>query len=231
MKLITGIFILLTVAFFISCKDEEGEILTPIDYNYFPIEYGNWIVYDVDSTVHLTIDDLTNQPDTSIAYYHYQIRETIDSSFIDGEGDVAFRIRRESRMNDTLPWEFLNIWTCKRNYNSAQKVEDNIRFVKLSFPVSTRSLWNGNAYNNYPSENYSFDQIHQRLTIGSFSFDSTVTVNQFERISLIDRIIRKEKYAFTVGLVSKQRDSLNINILGQITNGVEFFQSINSYGK
>src|SRR5688572_25463462 len=105
------LFFLAASACFISCKDEDPLVIVPEDFNYFPIEYGQWIVYDVDSTVHLDIDDQTNQPDTSIAYYRYQVRETIDSSFIDGEGDVAHRVRRETRMNDTLPWSFLNIWT------------------------------------------------------------------------------------------------------------------------
>ena len=224
------LFVSMTICF-LSCKDEEAVLLTPDDYNYFPVEYGSWIVYDVDSIVHLDIDDQTNQPDTSVASYHYQVKETIDSSFLDGEGETAFRIIRETRMSDTLPWDFQSVWTCKRNANSAQKVEDNVRFVKLSFPVNTHSTWNGNAFNNLPGEEYSFEQVHQPLAVGPYFFDSTLTVNQLEFISLINRIIRKETYARKVGMVSKQRDSLNINGLGEVINGIEYTQTINNYGR
>jgi len=225
------LFFLAASACFISCQDEDPLVIIPEDYNYFPLEFGQWIVYDIDSTVHLDIDDQTNQPDTSIAYYSYQVRETIDSSFIDGEGDVAFRVLREMRMNDTLPWSFLNIWTCKRNSHSAQRIEDNIRFVKLSFPIRSGLSWNGNAFNNLPGEDYTFDAIHQPFSAGTLEFDSTVTVIQEEFISLINRIIRKEKYATQVGLVSRQRDSLNINGLGETINGIELLQTVNSYGR
>jgi hypothetical protein len=225
------LFLFIVTICFVACKDEEAIRLVPDDYHYFPLEIGSWIVYDVDSTVHLDIDDQTNQPDTSIAYYHYQLKETIDSSFIDGQGDTASRILREIRMSDTLPWNFLNIWTCKRNANSAQRIEDNIRFVKLSFPISSGVSWNGNAFNTLPGEEYMFEEVHQRLAVGPYVFDSTVTVNQEEFISLINRIVRKEKYARMVGMVSRQRDSLNINGLGETINGVEFRQTVNSYGR
>ena len=224
------IFFLLAAFTLASCKDEDALLMTPVDYAYFPLEEGSWIVYDVDSVVHLDIDDQTNQPDTSIVTYRYQVKETIDSSFVDGEGETAFRIRREWRDHDTLPWDFQSIWTGKRNANSAQKVEDNIRFVKLSFPVTSHQTWNGNALNALPAEDYSFSNVHAPLSAGPFVFDSTVTVTQYELISLINRIVRKEQYALHVGLVWRQRDSLNVNSLGETVNGLELLQVINSYG-
>jgi hypothetical protein len=231
MKACAGIFLFLSFAFFYSCKDDEAVVITPTDYNYFPVTTGHWIVYDVDSTVHLDIDDNTNQTDTSIVYYSYQIKETIDSSFIDGEGDRAYRILREKRMNDTLPWAFLNYWTCKRNYNSAQKVEDNVRYVKLSFPVQSGNSWNGNAFNTIIGDDFRYEDVNVPMTVGTNHFDSTATVSQVEFISLINRIISKEVYAFSVGMVSKQKDSININGLGQVLNGIEFQQTVNSYGE
>jgi len=223
----------LAAAFFAlaSCKDEDALVVIPRDYNYFPLEYGSWIVYDIDSTVHLDIDDGTNQQDTSIVYYHYQVKETIDSSFTDGEGEISYRILRETRQNDTLSWDFLNIWSCKRTSTSAQRTEDNIRFVKLSFPISSGDSWNGNAYNNLLEDDYTFSAIHEPAVIGGYSFDSTVTVIQEEFISLINRSIRNEKYANGVGLVAIRRDSLNVNAFGGILNGVEFLQTVNSYGR
>ncbi|MCX6291883.1 MAG: hypothetical protein NT126_08975 [Bacteroidetes bacterium] len=221
---------ILTLLFF-SCKKDHVE--SPVAsgyYGYFPLEQDSWVVYDVDSVVHLTDDDLTNRPDTSIAVYHFQIKEIIDSGFMDGEGNQAFRISRYKRMNDTLPWDFQVEWTAKLTATSAQRVEDNIRYVKLSFPMNKKTSWNGNAYNNYVREDYSYDDIHVPSTINTLYFDSTVTVLQLLDDNLIHRIYKAEKYANHVGLVYKQKDSLNINSIGQVTNGVEFKESILSFG-
>jgi hypothetical protein len=216
---------------FAGCKD-ESRVPEPLeDYQYFPLQPGDWIAYDVDSVVHYPDDDSTPLPDTSIAGYHYQVKEIIDSAFVDGEGDIAYKIVRQVRATDTLPWSFESIWSCKRTFNSAQRVEDNIRYVKLAFPVTTQRTWNGNAYNELPGEDYFFEEIHQAQSVGSLFFDSTVTVNQYEFLSAINRIIKKEKYARGVGLVYRQRDSLNINGLGQVINGIEFTQTVTSYGR
>jgi hypothetical protein len=43
-------------------------------------------------------------------------------------------------------------------------------------------------------------------------------------------ILKEEKYASHVGMVYQQKDSLNINGLGQVTNGYEFKETVSSYG-
>jgi hypothetical protein len=108
-------------------------------------------------------------------------------------------------------------------------VEDNIRFIRLAFPVSYSKTWNGNAYNTLPYEEYYYSEISEPTTLGAFSFDSTLLVTQTEFISLINRIIKKERYAFEVGLIFKQNDSLNVNPLGQVLNGIEFRQTLYDY--
>lgn len=228
---ITGYIFLVFVGILLlsRCKDEPGEYILLTDYNYFPIDTGNWIIYDVDSVVHLDIDDNTNQTDTSILVFHYQVKETIDSGFTDGEGEEAFRIVREKRDSINAPWSFINLWTCKRTYNSAQRVEDNLRYVKLAFPIGANKTWNGNAYNNRDAEEYYYEDIHQPVTYGTLTFDSSVVVVQEEFISLINRLIKKECYAYDVGLVFKQIDSLNVNGLGQVLNGIEFKQTVFDY--
>lgn len=221
---------LLIILFATGCTKDESSNASLNDYNYFPLEQGSWIVYDVDSIVHLEDDDNTNQTDTSLRFYRYQVKETMDSTFTDGEGDITFRIRREIRDTVSSDWSFMNVWTCKRIYNSAQRVEDNLRFVKLAFPVDDRRPWNGNAYNILPVEEYMYSDIHAPLSAGGFTFDSSVTVIQTEFISQINRIIKKEKYSMHIGMVMKQRDSLNVDgLIGQVLNGIEYRMTVNDY--
>ena len=66
------------------------------------------------------------------------------------------------------------------------------------------------------------------INIGGFSFDSAVTVLEYSDFNLIHHIFKEAKYAYGLGLVYRERDSLNIEN-GLVTNGVEFRQTIIDY--
>jgi hypothetical protein len=217
---------------FCSCKKERIEDTSSLMYyTYFPLAIGSWTIYDVDSIAHLEDDDATNQPDTSIATYHFKIKEVIDSTFIDGTGNESFRVARYRQGNDTLPFVFQSEWVATRTFNSAQRVEDNIRFVKLAFPINSNTQsWNGNAYNNFLEEDYSYTDIHVPATINGLSYDSTVTVLQLDENNVLHKIFKQEKYANRVGMIYKQKDSLNLNGILQVINGYEYKEILQSYG-
>ncbi len=217
----------------LSCKDDEvlpgkGDLYS----SYFPLQQGFWIEYDADSTVHLETDDIFYL-DTAIVNYSFQIREEIDSSFIDAEGQKAWRISRYRRENSGQAWTFMNLWTARLNNFSAQRVEDNIRFIRLSFPIENRTRWNGNAYNNFVPEEYSYENIHAPYLLNGLSFDSSVKVSQNEFVSNINRISKYEVYAKNVGMVHKVLDSLmTVNMPGGVVltlNGFEYRLRARSY--
>jgi len=233
----TFVVLLSGVVFFLinSCSDDTVLPSKAALYaGFYPLQQGSWIAYDVDSIVHLDNDDYYDL-DTSIESYHFQVKEQIDSSFIDGVGELTYRISRYRRLNDTLPWSFMNLWTAKRTLSSVQRVEDNIRYVKMAFPIDKRKTWNGNAYNMFEEEDYSYADIYSSLSMGGFTFDSTVTVVQNDFVSNINRILKKEIYANHIGMIYKQRDSLNTLNLPSgsvlILNGFEYKLTVNSYLK
>ena len=219
---------------FASCEDKVGNDPNEAEanslYRYFPLEAGSFIVYSVDSIIHRYEDDLTDNPDSMIDTFQYQVKEVVDSDFIDGEGDVAWRISRYYRTNDTSEWSFTTLWTAKVTSQSAQRVEENVRFVKLSFPIVLNKTWNGNYYNFFPPEDYSIEEANVPLTIGNFDFDSSLSVLEADDLNLIHRIYKESKYAYGVGLISRERDSVNLTQLeGKITSGIEFQQTIIDY--
>jgi hypothetical protein len=115
---------------------------------------------------------------------------------------------------------------------SAQKVEDNIRFIKMKFPISPSSAWNGNAYNFFPKEEYSYDHLFQSYQVNALDFDSTVTVVQNDFVSNVNRITKMEVFGSNIGLLDKQLDSVRTKntINGTIIlNGLEYRQSITNY--
>ncbi len=225
---------LFSVVVFSSCKDkiesEPSGAEIEKSYRYFPLAAGNWMMYDVDSIIHEYADDHTNQPDSLISSYHFQVLEVADSSFIDGEGQIAWRISRYRRDADTMAWNFINVWTAKRTNASAQRVEDNVRYVKLSFPVESNASWNGNAFNSMYEEEYNYSEVNVPLSLGGLNFDSSLTVIQKEDFNLIHQILKKEQYVSGVGMAFKEMDSLNLNGLQQVTNGYEFRETLIGYG-
>src|SRR5256885_175381 len=87
------IIFVMTVVFFTGCKKDKPATDDP-GYSYFPDDIGHYCIYQVDSTVY---DDFHN--DTF--YYSYQIKEVIESYFIDNQNRNAMRVERYKRANDT----------------------------------------------------------------------------------------------------------------------------------
>jgi hypothetical protein len=227
-----AVLIFLSIAFFYSCKKEGSVINTlPVDQAYFPLQSGYWIEYEADSVIHLDSDD-RYLVDTSIVSYHFFIREQTDSSYTDAMGETAWVISRYRRSADSLPWSFMSLWTAKIRLSSAERVEENQRYVKLSFPFNSRAEWNGNAYNNYPEELYSYDDLFEPVSYDGLGFDSSVTVIQNDFISSINRIYKIEKYAPRVGMIYKQTDSLrtaNTPSGTIILNGFQYSLTVKDY--
>lgn len=223
----------LLILSFASCKEDTLEPSIEGSYlGYFPLNTGFWLEYKADSIVHLDSDDIFNI-DTAIQVFTFEIREEIDDGYYDAEGEWAHRITRYKRTADSLPWTFLNVWTAKINSRSAQRVEENVRFVKLGFPIERRKTWDGNAYNFFPEELYFYKDIHANSVYGGMVFDSSVTVIQNDFVSNINRIDKKEVYANQVGLIYKQQDSVGIVNLPNgstvILSGVEYRLEIINY--
>lgn len=215
-----------------ACKDDTSITPEPSDgLTYFPLTKGFWIEYVADSIYHRNDDD-ANLTDTSKDIFHFYIREEIDSSFMDSENQLAYKVMRYKRSSDLLPWDLINVWTAKVDQHSAQRVEDNIRFIKLKFPVSATTVWQGNAYNFFQPEEYSYDNLYQPGIYNSLSFDSTVTVIQNDFISAVNRITKTEIYGAHVGLLFKQLDSVRTANTSQgtiILNGLQYSQKITDY--
>jgi hypothetical protein len=210
--------------FFGACSNEEG---APADmfYEYFPDTPGHFVVYNVDSVVY---DDFTGQTLT----YNYQVKELIESRFLDGEGKESIRLERFIRQNPQEPWEIKNIWQARVLAGRAEKTEENITYIKMVFPPRLGQNWDGNAYNTMPSQTYRITEAHKPYLITpTLSFDSTVTVLQNDFFTLISEDLQEEKYARHIGLVFKRYRKVNKQVDGTITSGVDYSYRIVEFGE
>ena len=208
MKCIVVLFSMVVVMLY-SCKKDGPTDNPQIDfgYNYFPTDTGRYVIYEVDS---IAYDDKSHPADTT----RYQLKEKIDSIFLDISKRPTMRISRYYKMyNDSvpyssLPWNGPRIWYANRTASTAERVEENTRYIRLVFPSSKGKKWDGNTYNTLGKKTYEIISMDVPETINNIYFDSVLTVKQFEQINFIEYMYETEKYARNVGLVYKQRDSI-----------------------
>lgn len=203
---------------FFSCKKEQKINDLEYNYQYFPLIEGNFVTYNVDS---VTYNDFSTP--VTITRNNYQIKEVVADEFIDLEGRVSHRIERYYRKNGNEEWNILNVYYATIDDRTAEKVEENLRFVKLVFPVAEGKKWMGNKFIDPSNElvflkdwQYEMKNINEPLSIGGLSFDSTLIVQQEYDSSAINITASIEKYAKNVGLIYKElrylKSQNNINL-------------------
>ena len=224
MKKINILFLLFTFPFILfSCKKDTVENPVDVGYNYFPVNVGHWVTYQVDSTYY---DDFTD----SVRVYHYKIKEFVESAFLDNQNRETQRVERYKQVSDTTNWFISSVWAMNRTASTAEKIEENQRFIKLVFPVRSGKTWNGNTCNTLNEQEYEFDDVDKPYSVNGLSFDSTVTVIQKVESNMIHEDFQVEVFAKNVGLIYKRYKSVDKSTNGSITKGVDYTYTIISYG-
>ncbi|MAT53356.1 MAG: hypothetical protein CMN32_02665 [Saprospirales bacterium] len=203
---------LLTIALLASCKTEQDPFDRDFGFDYYPLEVGKSMIYQMDSTIYDPTGDSMLIHSTSF------LKETVVDSFIDLTGTPVYRIEQYHRAADTLPWVINKVVTASITNNQAQRVEDNLRFIKLTFPVRENNSWDGNVFFDsgtkvtvagetlemFKSWSYRIIEKDHPESIGAFSFPEVVTVQNADSENLIELRLAHEKYARGVGLVYRE---------------------------
>lgn len=222
---IISLLIILLIAYY-SCKRDT---IKPLDvgYGYFPTNVGHWVLYQVDSTHY---DSFSHGKAT---HFHYQIKELIQSTFLDLSNRTTQRIERYETM-DTIPTFLKDVWVSNLTNIDAEKVEENIRYIKLVFPVTGNQTWNGNAYNTLGEQDYQYSNVNVPYTINGLSFDSTVNVIQGNDSNLVAVQNESEMYAKHVGLIYKRFRNVeklpDTSRVDSVLGGVDYTYKIISFG-
>ncbi len=234
MKKSVSFFLISSLLFLFSCKKEKSQDAVDLGYTYLPNEIGRYVIYQVDS---ISYNDFFNPVKIDTA--HFQLKEIIESHFTDNEGRESERLERYVRKNDSLPWVLRDVWYQTRSKTKAEKIEENVRFVKLIFPIEANQKWNGNAFNPIGNYEYEYKLVDTRKIVNKLIFDSTLTVNQLLDSNLIGKKYQVEIYAKNVGMIYKrfvdvQDKSSSIEpkpLAERIDAGTDFTYKVLSYGK
>ncbi len=161
------------------CKKQTDNFsLAPVS-EYYPVEVGKYIVYQLDSTVFTNFE-------TTKEIHSYQVKDIIDAEITDNLNRPSFRIRRMIRDAAGLtPWVDNATFMVTPLSNSIEYVEDNLRFIKLKSPVKENYFWQGNNYIDAEDRlsylkfwEYQYANVDQPYALGNAIVDNTITVLQ-----------------------------------------------------
>ena len=203
--------------FFISCKKENANFKSESINDYFPLQVGKYITYNLDSTLFINF----GKKDTIVSY---QAQDRVDAQITDNLGRPAYRIIRYIRKDSSEDWVPNNTFMAVSSFNSLEYVENNLRFLKLEVPIKQDFSWKGNSYiDTYSIDSdqqflddwdYIYDSVDVPLTINSLNFDSTIKVferDEYEGDNPVGpatlyayKNYAFEKYAKGVGLISRE---------------------------
>ena len=216
MKKYFGFALLITILF-TACTKQNELYSTDSFSDYFPLQVGKYITYNLDSTVFINF----GQKDTVVKY---QVKDSVETMITDNLGRPAFRIVRYMRKNTGQSWVASNTFMAVASTAGIEFVENNLRFIKLVFPIKQDYTWKGNRYIDTYSLNsttkyfddwdYQYDSVNASITLGGILVNNTIKVNQRDEFlgkdpklfntQYAEKNYSVEKYAKTIGLVYKE---------------------------
>lgn len=222
------LFLLVILLGSMACLQSCEEITETVDLeegiDYFPLEVGQNLVYSVDS-----LNFLIGTQGIFIDSTHTFVREKIVDTFEDNEGNTAYKVERFERKSDTLDWQIRDVWTASRDEQRAFRTEENLRFVRMIFPLKEERVWESTAFidkgmivtvaggetielfKNWESEVLS---VNQAETIGGREYPEVATIIHADSENFIEYRYVVEKYAKNIGLVYREMrilDTQNID--------------------
>ena len=225
-------------------------------YTYFPDQVGKYVIYDVDSFFYDGIIPTYNYSNSfqtaKIDTFKFQVKEKIQSVYYDNQNRRTLRLERYRKYYNSsipysaLPWVLTDIWAENKTPTTMEKVEENVRYVRLIFPTKIDKFWNANIQNTAGERKFSYQFIDQSRTIGSNHFDSVLQTIYDGGAILTQKEYQTEKYARNIGLVYRQfidiesqpgscipqnpANFFQIPILQRVTSGNQYTMTVNSFG-
>ncbi len=222
-------FIILTLSLYITCSPSRVEPVEQFGDEYFSLQTGSFVIYDVDQTIHeVGIPSSTN----------FQLKESVIDSFINQAGGHTYTIHREVWDDVLQVWNLSAVWSARIENNEVVLAEGNTQYLKLKLPLIAGKAWDGNLYNTMMEETYTADSIDLPYAIDQDTdIEHTITIVQKDNQDIIvETDYRIEKYAPDIGLIYKEITNLEYctleGCIGQqiIESGLVYKQSIIAFG-
>ena len=206
-----------SILIYLSGCDKTGTFTSASINDYSPLQVGKVYIYRLDSTILASFG-------TALIVKSYQAKDSVESTFSDNQGRPSFRIFRYTR--DTLgiqSWRFAATYFATATNRSLEYVDNNMRFIKLTIPISEGYTWKAHTYIDTKSINstvsyldewaYEYRNVDQPYAVLNKTYNNTLTVFQhdettpegpFNPNNYQQRNYGQEVYAKDVGLIYKE---------------------------
>lgn len=228
--------ILLGWACISSCGKESVTMEDDTLGAYVNLQPGKFIIYQLDSLVKIPFND------TAYTTRSYQAKDLVDTLITDNLGRPSWRVFRFLRPIENtseLAWEPSDTYYITQTRSSLEVIENNLRFLKLVYPIKVATYWMGNKHINttpggpldfLDTWEYNYTEVDGSFSPFETPVDSTITILQTDQnagfandYNPVDpdfpgyRIYSVEVYAKNVGLIYKYTS--HFNYIARTLNG------------
>lgn len=205
-----------------SCKKESEQLSPDTPSAYVPAQAGKYITYRTDSTVFVNFGRVQE-------VHYYQEKHQVDAAITDNLGRKAYRVFRFLRDSAGLtPWRPSGSFLITPTETGVETTEDNLRMVRLAFPLRQDFNWKGNRFlpdepfnnlynfsndDNMEEWDFTYTGINETLTLRGRNLDSVVTVEHINESLNVPVAIpgaygfinySREQYARSIGLIQQE---------------------------
>ena len=189
MKNRLGALLIALVVTITSCKKTISYPAIPLTDYFITLQVGKYV---------------TNRMDSLNFYYYGQLdtitsylaKDSVEGTSVDGTGATVWRVTRYLSDTSGDSWRPTETYTVSPTTQTIDMTENNLRFIKLAWPMDLGFSWTGNTYLPYaPYQdfflyssyanlslggwNYTYMQVNQPFTVNNgTNYDSTTTVLQ-----------------------------------------------------
>lgn len=185
---------------------------TDLGFDFQPLEKGHYVIYDVDSIIY---DDFSKTIDT----FRLEMKDEIGDMFIDNQGRESYRVIRSTRKKPTDAWQTNHVYFIMQDAFKLEWQENNLRFIKMVYPVKLNKKWSGNTLINAEGDlgwlngwDYQYTDVLEPFNTGSRKYSNTHIIDQADIIngfpnnpdSYSAKTYSREVFAKDVGLIYRE---------------------------
>lgn len=160
---------------------------------YYPYKNAYSRIYEV-----IEINYQINNPKTEKRYY---LKEQINS-INKNDNVITFNIQRY-KSTTTSNWKLDSIWTAIKTPDKLIIKENNVEFVKLTYPIIENAKWDINLFNTTKPLLATSSINNKKVNYGNIEISKSVVINISNDSSLVSLNKNKEVYGLNTGLLEK----------------------------
>jgi len=193
MRSLHPIRIILLVFLLISCRETENP-RTDFGLDYQPLEIGLYWEYEVSERIVFGEGDEEESD--------YFLRDRIEYSFINAEGETVFVLKRE-KSADRNGWISVGNYSMHHSDFSLIRNFENRRTINLVFPPVLNKVWDSQVLNAEKEDEFRIEFMGA-IQVGEQSFSRSIRVlHEQEDDEITFRDNRYEVFSKGIGLVEQ----------------------------